>query len=376
MTRFRCPACKTRIPTEGLRAGRLTKCPGCGKTWTVPRSAESAKSARKPPPAPAKKKPDTPTDKPPKPKRPVFWTPPFCIGIGVVGLLAVAMLPFGGFVTAAFLVIVGASVLNGRMLGAARVAAGVVGMLIAMLLAWPLGRALEGVFAAVCGTSGLINRMVSIGGSGVLVAALVGVGTSIPIRRYMKKRPDLQRYDRAIGTGLGTLEGVLFGVILIWGALAIEPLAARAIAQAADPEGRVKASPAARAVVAVARSARHSVVGRAAGVANPLKSMRVVTLLDDAQDVLSDPAKREALLNHPTFMALQERQSVKDTLERLAAEPGIVDLDDGIDEKEMRELIRNPRFLAILDETGLLSDMSALIDEAEAAISSVRDEQP
>ena len=375
MSKFRCPACKTAIPTEGLRAGRLTKCPGCGKTWTVPRSPQPAPSGKKPP-ARAEKKPEPSAVKTPKVKRSVFWTPAFCVGIGAVGLLAVLMLPFGGFVTAAFLVIVGLSVLNGRMLGAARVAAGVVGMVMAMLLAWPLGRGLEGVFAAICGTSGLVNRMISIGGSGVLVAAIVGVGVSIPIRRYMKKRPALQRFDRVIGTGLGAVDGVLFAVILLWGALAIEPLAARTIAQAAESDGRVRVSPAARAVVAVARSARHSVVGHVAGVANPLKSMRVVTLLDDAQEVLSDPEKREALLNHPAIKALQERQSVKDTLERLAAEPNIVDLDDGLDEAEVRELMKNPRFLAILDETGLLSDLSAVIADAEAAINSVRDAQP
>ena len=101
-------------------------------------------------------------------------------------VLALLALAFGNLVTRLFTVLVLLTALNGYWLGATKSVASVGGMLIAMLLAVPLGTALEGIVGAIVGSSGLTNRMISIGAWAVLVTAVVTVILSLVVGRTLK----------------------------------------------------------------------------------------------------------------------------------------------------------------------------------------------
>ena len=290
------------------------------------------------------------------------------IGLGSLVVLAGLMLIFGNLITRLFVVLVVLTALNGFWLGVSKVAAAIVGMLLAMLLAVPLGKLFEGLFAMVFGSSGLTNRMISIGICGLLLVMLISVLLSIPIKRAMKNRPTWRRYDKLLGTGLGLFEGALLGVLLIWAVLVLEPMAAANLARARDPDSELESSSTARVVVALARAMEESVLGRAAEVANPLKNMRVIRLFADAQTVLNDPLRREIFLNDPKMQRIEQRPSVRKALKLLSGRLPEVKMDDGLSSAEIRIILASPRFLEILDETDLLSELTPLADDIEQAL--------
>ncbi|MCP4589235.1 MAG: hypothetical protein GY842_00685, partial [bacterium] len=182
---------------------------------------------------------------------------------------------FGNNVTRLFILLVAFTVANGYWLGASRVAAAFGGMIAAVVLALPLGKACAGAMGAVVGTTGLTNRMVSIGVAAVIVAVVITIGLQVALNRALKRRPAWKEYDRPVGAGIGLFEGVLLGFVVLWAVLVLEPGMAISLARS---DGTSPSAPMARCVSAVAAQARASILGRLAGVANPLAEMRLIAL--------------------------------------------------------------------------------------------------
>jgi len=367
--RFRCSACHKRIAANANLACRKIKCPTCGQVLTVPKPVLESPTGGQPSPESPQ---DTTADKPAAPPAAPFWTPPVVVTLSTIALLAIVGLVFGNLATRIVVVLVVLTALNGLWMGASHVAAAMGGMLIAVLLAVPLGRWFEGLSGAVFGLSGLGNRMVSTALWAAIVTALVATGLSIPIRRLMKKRSAWQRHDRLVGVGLGVLEGGILGMLVLWVALTVEPLAAHDLAQAARPGGEVAASSSSSSVAAVAQATRQSFIGRIADALNPLREVRLFSLFGDAQAVLADPVALERFRSDPAIERLRHRPSVRRALELLSADPPIVDMDDGLDDHEIRALLASPRFLAMLDETNLLDELTPIAAELQQALQAAR----
>lgn len=361
---FRCGHCGSTIVVSVAHAGRRVRCKECEQVSTVPQQAPPVTARLKGAQGPAAKS-DTPEEPVPAPP---FWTPTTLFVFGLLGVPLLAGLVFGNLATRLFVVVIVLSTVNGYWLGASRVAAGIGGMLVALLLAVPVGRLSEGLFAGLLGYGGLLNRLISIGACGVLLAGVVAVVLSIPIGRWLKFRPGLKRYDRLIGTSLGVVEGTLFAVLMLWAVLALEPLAARNLALAADPDTGVERSVVSAGVVRLAENARESAVGQAADLVNPLRGMRMITLFSQAQAVLSDPERRAAFLRHPAIERLRDHPALRRAAELLAQHPEIADLEDGVTPDELRRLMESAELLAILDETDLMAQLAPLAAELQAAI--------
>jgi hypothetical protein len=367
---FRCGHCGNSIVVSAQYAGRRVRCKTCEQVSTVPASEPPAGSASTKGATRAEKEPEQEQEAVPTAP---FWTPANLFVLGVLSVPLLAGLLFGNLATRVFVMVIVLSVVNGYWLGASRVAAGIGGMLVALLLAVPLGRLCEGLFAGVLGYSGLLNRMISIGGCGVLLAGVVAITLSIPIGRWLKDKPGLKRYDKLIGTSLGFIEGSIFAVLMLWAVLALEPLAARNLALAEDPSTGVKRSTVSASVARLAGSARESVVGQAADVVNPLRGWRMITVFTDAQSVLSNPRQREAFLTHPAIERIRAHPAFQRAAEMLAEHPDIADLEDGVTPAEIQRLMQSEELLAILDETNLMSELAPLAAEIESAIQAAKE---
>jgi hypothetical protein len=337
---------------DAVHAGRKIRCSGCGKLLVVPQPADDQGES----------------PKPAEPQTPPFWTPTTLLILGILLGLAIFMFALGNVVTRIFVVLIVCTTLHGCWLGASRVAAAIIGMLAALVLAAPVGKALEGMCASVAGLSGLANRLLSIGVAGVLVIIVVSTVISFPLTRMMRKRPLWRRCDRVIGGGLGMVEGAILGMLVIWTILVAEPILARNLAEANRPGSNLRPHRMSGALVSAAQVARESAVGRAIGASNPLKEMRIITLLHDAQTVLTNQRSREAFLNHPAIAQLRHRESVQRVVDTLAAEAQLVNLEDGLSAQEVRALLESPKLLAALDETNLLAELSPMADQIEKAM--------
>lgn len=355
--RFRCAGCQKRLVVDRVHAGRKVRCPGCGRPLTVP-VADAAST----PVA-------TPSEAPPALS---VWTPPVQIATAILLLLGLVAIIFGNLATRIVVVLIGLSMLNGYWLGASRVVGAIVGMLLAIATAVPVGRACEGLVGGVFGTSGLVNRMFSIAICALVLMALVATLMSIPIGRWLKRRPRLRRYDRLVGAGLGIAEGTLMALFVIWGALAVEPIVAANVARGADPVAGAAPTRAAQIALSFATAAQESVVGQVTAPVNPLRHMRALNLLERAEAVLSDPQRCEAFALHPLMQQVRERPSVKRAGE-LLADAALVNLDDGLSGDEVRTLLTSRRLLEILDETQVLSELSPIADDIAQALAAAEE---
>ncbi len=310
---------------------------------------------------------------PVSPKHAAGWTrfflSPRVIVLCLLAVISVAVLAFGDLVTILFFLFVAFTAANGYWIGAARIGALFGGLLAGALFAVPMGKALEGLCAAVFSTTGATNRMISTGLSALACVVLVTITLQVVIGQWQKRNPQWKGYDRMVGSGLGLLEGALLGLLLIWAVLSLEPIAATSLAQTQSHEGSTNSNPISRYVVAIAQTARGSKVGRLADAVNPLNEMRLLTLLSKGLVVLNDPGAHQAFINHPAIETIRQRPSVQQAMKMLADDPEIsLILENESIRGNLSVILASPTLLAIFDQTDIVADLSPLADEIELAI--------
>ena len=361
MINFHCHNCQKKIGVEDACVGRKVKCPGCGAAVAVPHLP--AEDSPAPTPAVARPAGLAPASR----RNPSIER----IGLSVLVVVALTAIIFGNSVTRLFFVLVVLTTLYGYWLGASKVAAVFGGMLATVVLAVPAGKAFESPLGSALGLSGLAGRIGSIAIVGLIEVVVVSAVLQIIIGRVVKQRPAWRRYDRLAGSGLGLLEGALLGFVSIWAVLSLGPIAATSLVRTEGPEGAARSNPAARCVVAVAALARRSGVGRLANALNPLDELRLIALCRKGLIVLNDPVTRDAFVSHHAIQGIKRRPSVRQALDRLSADPEtrrIIESEAGITAEDLRTILNSPTLLSILDETGLVTELSPIADDLEQAI--------
>ncbi len=311
------------------------------------------------------------TREPERPAGPVgFFRSPAGVGLSALVVISVAAIIFGNLVTGLFFLFVALAMVNGYWIGGARIAALLGGLLVAALLAVPMGKAFEGLFSAVFDTTGITNRVISIAVCALVNVVVVTIILQVVIGRLQKLRPQWKPYDRLIGSGLGLLEGIVLGLLLIWTVLSLEPIATVSLAQTEMPDGSGASNPVSQKVVAMAQKTRDSVIGKIADAINPLDELRLITLFEKGLIVINEPGPREAFLNHPSIAGIKDGPSARQAMEMLAQDPEIsLILEAGaISGDSLRAILNSPTILEILEETDLVAELLPLADEIEQAI--------
>lgn len=291
------------------------------------------------------------------------------VGLPVLGLIGVALVVLGDLFTSLFFVFIALAVVNGYLIGAAKIGALFGGLLAGAVVGVPMGKALEGLCSSVFQTTGATNRMLSIALCALICVVVVTVLLQFAIKRLQAQRPEWKRYDKLAGAGVGLLEGTLLGFLLIWAVLSLEPVAATSLAQTESADGTGPSNPVSRQIVSLAHAARDSTVGHIAESINPLSEIRLLTLLSKGMIVINDPGARKAFTEHPAITAIQQRPSVKQAVQMLADDPQISRI---IEEQSVAEnfrvILASPTLLAVFDETGIVADLTPMADGLERAI--------
>lgn len=282
----------------------------------------------------------------------------------------------GGWVV---LLVVGVAVLamlQGLWRGATELVGLVVGMLLAAVLARPIGAALDGIPAAIFGTTGLTNRLLSIAVTGLVIVSVCGVGLSIVAKRQMKKHPAWRAFDPYVGAALGLAEGSLLAMFLLWTPLALEPIAAArlesdraaAIGDGESPEAYE--NPVARAVLSLSGRVRDSGIGGFAEETNPFSNSRWLTLASDFAAVCRDPAAYGRLMNSHAMQRLRNLPSITAAMNEVQQDGELTELfkTRGVSTGTIRAVMDSPTILHVLDTTTAASDLAPLADDLIAAI--------
>ncbi len=261
-------------------------------------------------------------------------------------------------------------------------------LIVAPLVAWPIGKAVEGLTSSALGTTGLTNRLISVSIVAGIILLAVAAGLHVLIGKALETRPHLKRYDKLTGLGLGVAQGTLVGMLLMWGLLALEPIASNTlgqisstIEQSADaPSADHKNSPTdepadlnpmARRILAVTRSIYDSVIGKLAKAVNPVQDTRWLSTCNNALTVLNDPRAREVFVTNETIANIKDRPCVIQALDTLRNDPQIKDIlesSDGINGNGLRIILSSPTVLTIIDDTVLMEELSPIADDIELAL--------
>jgi uncharacterized membrane protein required for colicin V production len=327
---------------------------------------------------------------------PSVWSQPvlrnLLIGVGAGGIVATALVWLTmGWVPGIIVGLLALGVWQGLFRGAAEIIGLAVGLVLAMLLAPPLGRLFEGIISTVIGTQGLTNRFVSILAVGVVVVIVSWFAGSMFATRIVKRRPEWFTLNRYVGGGLGALEGLLLALCIIWIPTAVRPVAA--VRSAAEADERIydamvqgtyklgdQAPPATKTsladwLLARAEDIDNSTLGSAVNAANPLSTTQILNVAEDYLAVLRDEDATEMLQNSDVWKRMLALPSVSQAR-------GVVEQDEslrqifeteGFNISALRALLDSPTVLKVMDETDIRAELEPLAPELINAIKQARE---
>lgn len=293
---------------------------------------------------------------------------------GIIAVFAVAMI-FGNNVTRLFFVLLTAAAVQGYWLRASKLLPSVAGLVVAIPAAIPLGIAGEGLTRGLLGTTGLLNRMISVGLFAVVILVVVTAALHVLVRRVLSNRPRWRRYDRLGGLALGAVQGMLVGMVAVWAMLTVGPVAEAAGGQdVGDGVETEQTSASVRVGSEMGRQARESIVGRIFEGINPFREMLYLPVAQRALVVVNDPEARETFVEHEAIRRLRERESFSRTVEMLLDDDEIVAVIDEAGEQGrlswqgLLSLLSSDALLSALDETGVVHDVSHMAEDIREAV--------
>lgn len=329
-----------------------------------------------PPPAPAAK--PRAADPAGAAISPETWAVLALLAAGAIMSLTAALA--GSAPVALVAAVVFACAAQGLWRGAAEIAGLLIGTLVALLLAPPLGRALEGVFSSALGATGVQNRLLSVAITFAGILIIVTVGAGFGASRLLKTRPQWARWNRWAGGALGLFEGGLLAMAVLWVPLAMEPVAQARVAadrEAAEAEGgTAKPNAAAAGVVAFAKAVRQSPLGGLAEATNPVQGSLILSMAEDYATISRDREALAAFVNSPVMQRIKELPSVKSAIERLKADPKLKEMfstSSAVSPGTLLDIMKSQAVLDVLDGGTVVSDLTPLVGEIAEAMKAAKE---
>ena len=256
--------------------------------------------------------------------------------------------------------------LSGYRLGALKLVGLLGGAAAAIAFAPGIGKQLESQMAEWLGTSGLMNRVASIGLVGIAITLAAVLLVALLSRRLFSERPRLAAWNRWLGFGLGGMQGAVVILILISGLLIVEPMAQnRAVARDDNDEfGQAVAQQVSR----ISERTRASKLGPAIAAYNPFDHVPQLSQVQRGVRAVSDPDRVNQLLNHPSAEQWTQSPTLSSAIDALVADPEIQEVIEAgkpIDLKTAMSLMNNPAVLKVLDDPDFLTEMSKIVSQLD-----------
>lgn len=264
----------------------------------------------------------------------------------------------GDFVLAALIGSAGLSAFSGFRIGATAMIASVIAITAAVAYAPSIAYAHEFRFTEWFGTTGLLNRVVSIGSVGLGITVLASLLVMLVTRGIYRRRPGLDRSNRWLGLWIGAIEGVVLVFFALGGALVLEPIEqSRADSGVRQTERGKRIS---KWVLATAANVHQSEAGPYIETYNPFVQFPELNKIEEVQksvQILSDPKKIEKLINHPEVKQLQSRPEVRTAVRKVLDAPDIREaLNSGgpMNRRIAMTLLNHPAILELIDQPGFV----------------------
>jgi uncharacterized membrane protein required for colicin V production len=251
----------------------------------------------------------------------------------------------------------------GYRTGAVSFLTSLIALAAAFFFAPAIGQSYEYHFSQWFGTTGLMNRVLSVGVFGVLLAFVIaGLMTLISLK-VLSSRPLLDATNRWLGLIIGAAQAPVAALFFIGGLMIIEP----AVQQRVDDPNAPRAKFTTKLVLQTAEMTRESKLGPLVEKYNPFLRVPELNKLEPMHrsvQILSDPAQIQRVLGHPSIRQLQEREDMRRTVEKLASDPKIQEvLASGkrMDKSMAMVLLKHPAVLELLDQPDFVEQASQVM---------------
>lgn len=331
------------------------------------------------------------------PKRPRDWTAPSIAIFALVGGYAIGKVT-GDWIVAGLVMISGLTAASGYRLGAIAVGSLIGGCAAAYSLAPKFAYVAEPFLQSKLGLTGLVNRGAALATVAIAIALLaLAIGCLL---RGMLLSPTgkANRADRLLGAVFGACEGVAIASILLCGALFLAPFARQQLAansaavittpvSHADPNSAPPnsfdeataekdgfATWVSQAVVQVAEQAEQSRVAPLAEKYDPIQKSPWGRTMKDVVTVMGDPDAMQQFFDHPTFGQLKENPGFQAAADQIANDPEVMEILDehgGVNGESLAKLLASPRFMELIDQTGVAREMSGIAKHLRPALHDV-----
>lgn len=298
----------------------------------------------------------------PRKKSPSVFLP--CLAM--FGLPAAACVWQGDFVFAALLVLIGLGCMSGFKVGAVKALATVAGIAAAVWFGPQLTGDLELKLTEWFSTTGLTNRLLSLGLIG-LAMVLVSVFVSALISGWIfKKVPSIGSLNRGIGFLLGGAEAGVGLLVLLGGLIVVQPMLPSSTGQKAPVQQAINSG-----IEKVIEHTESSYVGQIVEQYNPFVKFPQLNCFSQVQKtvaVLQDPETVKQMINDPRIKILQEDPSMQEAIAMLKSDKAInevLESGDINDQEKIMTIMNSPVVLHLLDQPGFVAEASKVIAEMQ-----------
>lgn len=274
----------------------------------------------------------------------------------------------GEYLLAVILACAGIGAFSGFRVGMLSILTSVAAITAAIIYAPEIGMQYEQQVGETLGTTGLLNRCVSVAGVGIGISMLVWLVTYLTVGRIVRNRPGLVRMNRRGGFLIGYAQGAAAIVLLVGGFLVMEPIQRQRLAEAnvaVEDYSMVH-----KAIFWTVDQTDASVIGPTIRKYNPIEKIPQLNQIQRVQRtaaVLADPAKMNDVIGHPSILQLQQRPEVQQAVADLRSDESINKiLTSGkpMDRAAAMTLLNHPAVLNLVDQPGFLEEATKAIEEA------------
>ena len=271
----------------------------------------------------------------------------------------------GDYILAALIALTAISAFSGFRIGATAMFTSVIAITAAIAYAPSIAYPHEFRFTEWFGTTGLLNRIVSVGAVGLAMTVLTSVLAMLVTRGIYRRRPMLDRSNRWLGFWIGGAEGVVLTFLLLGGVLVIEPLEQKRAGQ--DQRTTNQANQVSTWVLRTADLVHQSELGPYVEKYNPFVQFPELNKIEQVQksvQVLSDPQKIQRLINHPDVKRLQQRPEVREVVDQVMQDPEIreaLSTRGPMNRSIAMTLLNHPAILKLVDQPEFMDAATKVI---------------
>lgn len=273
----------------------------------------------------------------------------------------------GDYVASILMFAAGVGAFSGFRIGALSVLTSLVTITAIIVYGPSISIQYEEKLSQLIGTTGLLNRGVCIAIGAVVISFVVWLVVHFTIGRLVRRSPSLDKANRIAGFAIGSTQGMFAVVLLVGGILVMAPLQQRQMIQAGLVESELPTV--SRLVMSANKHIDESPTGKLIARFNPFEKIPQLNQIDRFQrtaSVLSDPAKINEVISHPSIQQLQNSDAVREavnTLRRDEAIQSILYSGKAMDKSAAMTLLNHPAVLKLVDQPGFVEKANLAIQE-------------